>query len=293
LKPGEVSNVVKSQFGYHIIKVEDRKAAGAKPFDDAKAEIRMQLATARADSTSRTAADLLGRALARGGDEKVLAAGHGGVVAASPISATEPIPSLGFPQGLATDLPAMVPGKWAPGFYRTGNHYLVVRLRERIAPRPAEFGEVTAQATEDMKNTKRRVVLAQKVEAVRSSLASGGSLDSLAAPFGGLKDSGYLGASAGYVPLLGAEPRVVQRAIAMKPGQVSDTLQVAAGVVWLRVEDHKSGDAATYKAAAAQIEAEIATKKYNAWVDERKKIIKVEILRPDLRAPRPPVFGAK
>lgn len=40
LKPGSVSGLVKTQFGYHIIKVTDRMAAGQQPFEKVKEEIK-------------------------------------------------------------------------------------------------------------------------------------------------------------------------------------------------------------------------------------------------------------
>lgn len=287
LKPGEISPLVKTQFGYHIIQLEDRKAAGVKPFEEVRGEIRTQMAQSRGDSTARRSANSLRRRLALGGDAKVLAALHGGVVSAAPIVAGEALPGVGLAQGLAQDLPGMTPGKWAQNTYRAGTGYFVVRLREKLPQRPAEFDETKNQAVEGMKSAKRRAVLNQKVEAIRSSLAAGGSLDSLAAPGGGLKDSGFLGPTTGFVPMLGNEPRVLQKAFAMKPGEVTDTLQVALGVAWMRVEEKKSGDPAMFKAASAQVEGELTKEKYKAWVEDRKKTAKIEILRPDLTGPRP------
>ncbi|MHC4644758.1 MAG: peptidylprolyl isomerase [Planctomycetota bacterium] len=45
LQAGQVSDVVESQFGYHIIKVTDRKEAGVIPFEETKDKIIKQLTT--------------------------------------------------------------------------------------------------------------------------------------------------------------------------------------------------------------------------------------------------------
>lgn len=44
LKVGQISDVVTTEFGYHIIKVTDRKPARTVPFDEAKPQI-MQFLT--------------------------------------------------------------------------------------------------------------------------------------------------------------------------------------------------------------------------------------------------------
>jgi peptidyl-prolyl cis-trans isomerase C len=43
LKTGEVSNVVETQFGYHVIKVTDKKEAGVAKFDEVKPKIQEYL----------------------------------------------------------------------------------------------------------------------------------------------------------------------------------------------------------------------------------------------------------
>jgi parvulin-like peptidyl-prolyl isomerase len=287
LKPGEISGVVKTQFGYHIIQLEERKAAGLKPFEEVRPEIRAAMAQARGDSTARRGAEALRRKLALGGNVATLAAPFGGMVAAAPVATTEALPGLGFVQGLAQDLPGLATARWAPAVYRAGASYIVLRLREKVAPQPAGYDEVRSQVAEDVKNVMRRARLEQKVAAIRAALAAGATLDSVAVAYGGLRDVGPLARTAAFIPGLGAEPRVVERAFATAPGATTDSLQVASGVVWLRIEERKTGDEAAYRSAAPQLEAELVKQQYEEWLEAKKKTVRIEILRPDLRGPRP------
>jgi peptidyl-prolyl cis-trans isomerase C len=43
LQPGQMSEIIRTQFGYHIIKVEERKAGRALPFDEAKGQVKEDL----------------------------------------------------------------------------------------------------------------------------------------------------------------------------------------------------------------------------------------------------------
>ena len=43
LEVGEVSEPVQTEFGWHVIKLEDRRTGGAQPFEDVKEAIRMVL----------------------------------------------------------------------------------------------------------------------------------------------------------------------------------------------------------------------------------------------------------
>ena len=56
LQPGEVSEPIRTQFGWHVIKVEDRKPAGVSPFEEVKEQLESYL---QADKQRKAVQDLL------------------------------------------------------------------------------------------------------------------------------------------------------------------------------------------------------------------------------------------
>ena len=49
MQPGIVSDLVKTQYGFHIIKVEDKRAGSTRPLAEAQPQIQQQLAVQIAD----------------------------------------------------------------------------------------------------------------------------------------------------------------------------------------------------------------------------------------------------
>ncbi len=285
LQPGDVAPVIATSVGFHILKLEERRAAHTRPFAEVRDEIRTRLATARADTLARRAAVKLRRELAAAPSPTVAASSRGGLQTSPPLAAQDAIPGVGPVLGWGEAAAKLTARQWARLPYRGNAHYVVFRLNRIVPPAPAEFEEVRAKAVADTNDARRRQILDAKVAAFRSSLAHGASLDSLAAPLGGLKDSGLSPVRISFVLGLGFEPRVVQVASALAPGAVSDTVHTSQGVAWVRFERKQEGDAAEFASAAPQLTEQMMQAKYQAWVESKKRGLKIEVLRPDLRRP--------
>ncbi|MGH9662633.1 MAG: peptidylprolyl isomerase, partial [Bryobacteraceae bacterium] len=97
LKPNEVSNVVKTQYGFHIIQAQGREEARLKPFDEVKAELEGEVKRQKASYGMQAAVDeaLSGlrkdpaqaEALAKKLDLQV--------VKADKLAPTDPVPEIG------------------------------------------------------------------------------------------------------------------------------------------------------------------------------------------------------
>src|SRR5260370_14403328 len=63
LSPGQVSDLVKTEYGFHIIKVLEKETAHTKPFDEGKDSLRAPLLLSQADKLASDTPDRLSAAI--------------------------------------------------------------------------------------------------------------------------------------------------------------------------------------------------------------------------------------
>jgi len=156
LKPGELSPVVETQFGFHIIRLDGLTPQKLPPFEDSRAEIHAVLGESIADSLAQTEAVRFALSASRPDARfEELAKPRGGAQSSGPVGLREPVPGIGVIPDMEKTIGSLPPGGVSRPVPIEGG-FLVARLARVVAPRPATFGEVKEQAVQDMQGEQRR-----------------------------------------------------------------------------------------------------------------------------------------
>src|ERR1700738_1694946 len=97
LDKGQISDLVKTQYGFHIIKVLDKEAARTKPLEEVKESIKVPLLLAKADKLASDEADRLSATIRRSKKtslDDLAKQFHLYLVETRPVTATDPILEL-------------------------------------------------------------------------------------------------------------------------------------------------------------------------------------------------------
>jgi peptidyl-prolyl cis-trans isomerase D len=285
MEPGQTSDLVKTQFGYHIIKLADKKPEVRKTFDEARPQILDQLTNEQAQIKAADEAEAIEKEIKGPADLDTAAASRGLKVQESGyFTKDQPIMGLGpTPEGVADVF--QLKENQVTGLVRVGRGYAFMALvagsiQPPHLPKP---DEVKNTVHEDLVRQKTKDVARQKAAALAAGLKGNGDLAKAAKAAGLEVKTTELIARESAIPEIGISPQVDQVAFALPVGAVSDPIVTDNGVAIVRVVERKDPTPAEAAADRDKTREQLLNERRNqffsAYMIKARQAMKISINR--------------
>jgi peptidyl-prolyl cis-trans isomerase D len=186
LKPKQVSDIVTTQFGYHIIEELERENARLKPFEEAKAALADELRKQGVNDKMQSASEQMRAALVKspGSAAEIAKQFNASVIPMTNSEPGAPIPTLGVSQEIDSAVSSLKKNEVSPVLTLPANRLAVVVLTDRQPTRNAEFNEVESKVRDAMMLDKGGAVALAKAKEAAQRIRAGEDMGKVAKSYG-------------------------------------------------------------------------------------------------------------
>ena len=281
MKAGEISNPVKTAFGYHIIKVVDNKPETTRPVAEVRPEIEDQLKWQKAQAEAETIAKSIEAAVKTPADlDRIAKERSLTVVETGLIQQTEPIQGVGPQPELATRLFGMKEGEVTPAM-RVATGWVFGTVTGRQDAYVPQLAEVRVRVSDDVKQEKAAELAKQRAQQIANDLK--GAKDFAAAvKRAGLeiKTTEQL-ARGSAIPDLGMSEAIDAAAFSLPQGGVSDAISTPTGTAVIRVVERVNVTDAEVELGKDTLREEMVNQRrdqfFGAYMEKAKTGLRINI----------------
>jgi peptidyl-prolyl cis-trans isomerase D len=264
LPKGSVSDLVKTQYGFHIIKILDKETAHTKTFDEVKDSIRSPLMLAKADRQAADIADKLSAAIRQSNKmslDELAKQFHLSVGETRPVSATEPILELGNSKEVKDAIFGQRPDDVSLPI-RTDRGYLIVAVRGILPAHQGTLDEVRDRVIAELKQQKSTEIARQRADDLDKHLKSGEKFETAAKTLGLDPKTSDLFARNGSITGA-ASGKQLSAAFQMKPGDVGPPLSLGTSWFVYRVLEKQVPNPADFEKQKKDLSDQVLQTKRN------------------------------
>jgi len=287
MQPGQISDLVKTQYGYHIIKLVDKKAAATRTLAEVRQQISDQLAYEKAQTQATDLAQKLEKEIKKPADLDTAAKANGLTVQESGFFARdEPILGLGPAPEAANKAFDMKQGDVA-GPLRASRGLVFETMLQKQDPYVPKLDEVKERVREEVIKQKARDLSKQKAAEMAAKLKSAGDFEKAAKAAGLEAKTTDLIAKDSPIPDLGNAPAVEEAAFKLPVGAVSDPIATDTGSAIVKVLEKQEVKPEDWASAKDRFREELLTDRKNrffaAYMTKAKQKMKINVNREALQ----------
>jgi peptidyl-prolyl cis-trans isomerase D len=168
LKPNQISDLVTTEYGFHILQVLDRQEAHLRSFEEVKDQLAAELRSEMVRTRFQALADRVRSELIRdpGGAEKIAANLGVQLVRAEKVGAEDPLPEIGSSPELQQAVSLLRRNEVTPVVQIAPDRLAVAVVTEVIPAHPADLAEAQQQILQELLSRKLVQAAEQKAAEV-------------------------------------------------------------------------------------------------------------------------------
>src|SRR2546425_980377 len=287
MQPNQTSDLVKTQYGYHIIKLVDKKVATTKPLAEVRQQITDQLGYERAQAQAADLAQKLEKQISRPGDlDSVAKANKLAVQESGFFARDEPILGLGPAPEATNKAFEMKPGE-VSGALRASRGFVIETLVSKQDPYVPKLDEVKERVRDEVIKQKARDASKQKAAEIAAKLKAAPDFEKAAKAAGLEAKTTELISRDSPIPDLGVAPAVEEAAFKMPVGGVSEAIATDNGTAVIKVIEKKEVTPDEWKTAKERFREELLSDRRNrffgSYMMKAKKGMKIDVNRETLQ----------
>jgi peptidyl-prolyl cis-trans isomerase D len=278
LPKGSISDLVKTQYGFHIIQVIDRQNARTQTFDEVKASILSQLQQEKADQQGETISNQIADEIRRSGRVPIadLAKKYNLMTGeAKLVEADTPLPELGTAPGLLDIIFHQRVGDVSSPIH-TDRGYVVLSVKEIQPSHPAMLAEVHDRVANDYRHEKAVDLAKTRAEELAKRAKSGENFAAAAKALGLEVKTSEPVSRTGSIPDVGSAKQFAT-AFSMPVGQVGDPVPLGANWAVYRVAQHDPVNPDDFEKQKAKIEEQVLQRKRQTAYDLFRTALKTRL----------------
>jgi peptidyl-prolyl cis-trans isomerase D len=268
LPKGEISNLIKTQYGFHIIKVLDKETAHTKTFDEVKDTLRTPLLLQKADAQENSIADKMSADIRQSNKvtlDELAEKYHLEITETRPVSPTDPLLELGNGQDLKEEISRLRQGELSLPLH-TDRGFVVLSLKQVIPAHQGSLDEVRDKLIADLKQQKSVHLAQTDAEELAKRVKSGEKFDPGAKALGLDPKSSDPFARSGTIPGV-ASGKQLSAAFFLKPGDLGGPANIGENWIVYQIVEKTEPDPAEFEKQKKTITDNLLQQKRNLAFD--------------------------